>query len=89
MKADQGIYAEIGDDVNYQGWADADARSAMVAGQKSVSENVPERIFDRANVGSISADKCRSGIGRLVRQPEQLQDSIPEAVGREVASVVR
>jgi ribose transport system substrate-binding protein len=73
MKAHQGIYAEIGDDVNYQGWADADALFREVAGQKSVSENVPERIFDRANVGSIPLTNAAQASGVWYGNPNSFK----------------
>lgn len=63
MKQHQTVYAEIGDDVNYQGWADADAILRMIVGQKVVRENVPERIFDRANIKTIRLTNAAQASG--------------------------
>ncbi len=63
MKQGQTIYAEIGDDVNYQGWADADAILRMIVHQAVVPENIPERIFDRANIKTISLTNAAQASG--------------------------
>jgi ribose transport system substrate-binding protein len=63
MKQGQMIYAEIGDDVNYQGWADADAILRMIVHQAVVPENIPERIFDRSNIKTISLTNAAQASG--------------------------
>jgi ribose transport system substrate-binding protein len=63
LKNHKQVYAEIGDDVTYEGWADADEVLRMLGGQKTVSENTPERIFTRSNIGSIKLTNANQNSG--------------------------
>lgn len=63
LKNHKQVYAEVGDDVNYEGWADADEILRMLTGASTVAETIPERIFTRANIGSIKLTNANQNSG--------------------------
>ncbi len=81
MKQHQTLYAEIGDDVNYQGWADADSILRMIVGQPVVQENIPERIFDRANIKTISLTQAAQASGVWYGNPNTFKKSFERLWG--------
>lgn len=81
LKAGQAVYAEIGDDVNYEGWADADAMLRMLAKQPIVSENTPERIFTRQNIGSIKLTNAAQASGEWYGNPSGFESGFKKLWG--------
>jgi ribose transport system substrate-binding protein len=75
MKQHRQVYAEIGDDVAYQGWAAADEMLRMLAGQKLVTENIPERIFTRTNVGTVDLTSIAQTTGQWYGNPNSYEAS--------------
>lgn len=69
LKNHKQVYAEVGDDVNYEGWADADEILRMLTGKPTVTETIPERIFTRQNIGSIKLTNANQNSGAWYGNP--------------------
>lgn len=81
MKAHQAVYSEVGTDVNYEGWADADQLLRMMAGQPVVAEHVPERIFDRSNVGTLTLTPAAQASGEWYGSPSAFKTGFTKLWG--------
>lgn len=81
LKNSKQIFAEIGDDVTYEGWADADEVLRMLTGQATVTENTPERIFTRANIGSIKLSNANQNSGVWYGSPSLFQSGFKKLWG--------
>jgi ribose transport system substrate-binding protein len=81
LKQGQTVAAEVGDDVNYQGWADADDLLRMIAHQPTVTENVPERLFTPQNINSIALTPAAQASGQWYGNPEQFKEDFKKLWG--------
>jgi ribose transport system substrate-binding protein len=81
LKNHKQVYAEVGDDVTYEGWADADEVLRMIGGQPTVSENTPERIFTRSNIGSIKLTNANQNSGVWYGSPSLFQSGFEKLWG--------
>jgi ribose transport system substrate-binding protein len=81
MKAGQSVAGEVGDDVNYEGWADADEILRMMAGQPVVKENIPERLFDSTNINSITLTPAAQAAGVWYGNPKKFETGFEKLWG--------
>lgn len=81
LKNHKQIYAEIGDDVTYEGWADADDILRMIGKQPTVAENTPERIFTRNNIGSIKLTNANQNSGIWYGSPSLFESGFKKLWG--------
>lgn len=81
LKNHRQVYAEVGDDVNYEGWADADEVLRMLTGGSTVSETIPERIFTRSNIGSIKLTNANQNSGVWYGNPKVFENSFEKLWG--------
>jgi ribose transport system substrate-binding protein len=81
LKNHKQVYAEIGDDVTYEGWADADEVLRMLSKQMTVTENTPERIFTRSNIGSIKLTNANQNSGVWYGSPALFQSGFEKLWG--------
>jgi ribose transport system substrate-binding protein len=81
MKAGQSVAGEVGDDVNYEGWADADEILRMMAGQKVVTENIPERLFDSTNINKIALTPAAQAAGVWYGNPSTFETGFEKLWG--------
>jgi ribose transport system substrate-binding protein len=63
LKAENFLYADVGADFPYQGWAVADAMYRMMLGMPAEEENVPFRLFTRENVSDLELNDAAQGDG--------------------------
>jgi ribose transport system substrate-binding protein len=73
IKNHKQVFADIGDDVAYEGWADADNLLRMMVKQPTVTEHIPERLFTRQNIGSIKLTNAAQASGVWYGNPTQFQ----------------
>lgn len=81
LKNHKQVYAEVGDDVNYEGWADADEILRMLTGASTVSEHIPERIFTRNNIGSIKLTNANQNSGAWYGNPSVFEKGFEKLWG--------
>jgi ribose transport system substrate-binding protein len=81
LKAGQSVGGEVGDDVNYEGWADADDILRMMVKQPVVTEKIPERIFDHQNIGSIKLTPAAQASGEWYGDPKGFEDGFTKLWG--------
>jgi ribose transport system substrate-binding protein len=81
LKAGQSVAGEVGDDVNYEGWADADDLFRMLTGAPVITENIPERIFDTANIGSVTLTPAAQASGEWYGDPHGFQTGFAKLWG--------
>jgi ribose transport system substrate-binding protein len=81
LKNHKQVYAEVGDDVNYEGWADADEIFRMLSGGSTVAETIPERIFTRNNIGSIKLTNANQNSGAWYGNPNVFETSFKKLWG--------
>jgi ribose transport system substrate-binding protein len=63
VKAGGFVKADLGIDYAYQGWATADEVFRMMLGQKPVQEKIPNRLFTKENVGSLTLSPAAEASG--------------------------
>jgi ribose transport system substrate-binding protein len=82
MKEHNQVYAEMGVDIVYQGWANADDILRMIVGQPVLpQENEPERLFTRANVGNLSLISQAQASGQWFGTPNGFDAGFEKAWG--------
>lgn len=81
IKNHKQVYADIGDDVAYEGWADADNLLRMMASQPTVTEHIPERLFTRQNIASIKLTNAAQGSGIWFGSPVLFQNGFEKLWG--------
>ncbi|HEX3616009.1 MAG TPA: substrate-binding domain-containing protein [Solirubrobacteraceae bacterium] len=83
MKSGNTVYAEMGVDIVYQGWADADEVLRMLVGQKVLTEvnDQPERLFTRSDIGSLSLISQAQASGQWFGTPNGFDAGFEKAWG--------
>jgi ribose transport system substrate-binding protein len=81
LKQGQTVAAEVGDDVNYEGWADADDLLRMIAHQPTVTENIPERLFTAQNIGTIALTQAAQASGQWYGNPAAFKSEFKKLWG--------
>lgn len=81
IKNHKQVYADIGDDVAYEGWADADNLLRMIVKQPTVTEHIPERLFTRQNIGSIKLTNAAQASGVWYGNPTLFQKGFEKLWG--------
>jgi ribose transport system substrate-binding protein len=81
LKAGQTMYADLGVDVNYEGWADADDIMRMMAGQPVVAEHIPARLFTRQNVTSLTLTPAAQASGVWYGNPDAFRAAFKKTWG--------
>ncbi|HUA03254.1 MAG TPA: substrate-binding domain-containing protein [Solirubrobacteraceae bacterium] len=81
LKSGQAVDAELLVDLNYEAWADADEVLRMLAGQPTVQETTPERLFTRQNINTVTLTPAAQATGEWFGDPNAFKAAFKKAWG--------
>jgi len=81
LKSGQSVNAELLVDLNYEAWADADEVLRMLAGQPTVTETTPARLFTSQNINSVTLTPAAQASGEWYGDPAAFKAAFEKAWG--------